>query len=47
MAQQNTTPKAPYAQPKLMTYGGFAQLTAAGSGATAEGMAMALLMRRA
>lgn len=37
--------KAAYAQPKLMVYGGFSQLTAAGSGAIQEGMMATALMR--
>ena len=37
--------KAAYAQPKLMVYGGFSQLTASGSGTIQEGMANSGLMR--
>jgi hypothetical protein len=45
MSNVEKTTKAAYAQPKLSVYGGFAQLTAAGSGLTQEGMAMTALMR--
>lgn len=38
--------KAPYAQPKLMVYGGFSQLTAGGSGVLVEGPNMGSMMRR-
>ncbi len=47
MSKQETAAKAPYVQPKLMVYGGFSQLTAAGSGALVEGAMMTALMRRA
>jgi hypothetical protein len=47
MSDSEKPAKAAYAQPKLMVYGGFSQLTAAGSGGILEGMAMTNLMRRA
>lgn len=46
MSKHNIAAKAPYAQPKLMVYGGFSQLTAAGSGVLVEGPNMGSLMRR-
>ncbi|MFN3990811.1 MAG: hypothetical protein ACK4IS_11185 [Erythrobacter sp.] len=39
--------KHTYAQPKLTIYGGFAQLTAAGSQGVAEGAMMTNVMRMA
>jgi hypothetical protein len=45
MSNVEKTTKATYAQPKLSVYGGFAQLTAAGSAGVVEGMAMTNLMR--
>lgn len=47
MSNVEKTTKATYAQPKLSVYGGFAQLTAAGSMGTPEGMAMTNAMRLA
>lgn len=38
--------KAPYAEPKLVIYGGFSQLTAGGSGVDIEGPNMGSRMRR-
>lgn len=46
MSKQEAAGKALYAQPKLVVYGGFSQLTAAGSSGIVEGMAMTSLMRR-
>ena len=46
MSNSQKPAKAPYTQPKLMVYGGFSQLTAAGSGAIVEGAGMMALMRR-
>jgi hypothetical protein len=39
--------KLAYAQPQLTVYGGFSQLTAAGSSGNLEGMAMTSMMRMA
>lgn len=39
MSKQEKVAKAPYAAPKLNVYGGFSQLTAAGSAGVPEGMA--------
>lgn len=47
MSNSEKLVKAPYAQPQLTVYGGFSQLTAAGSGAVVEGGGMVLGMRRA
>ena len=38
--------KTVYAQPKLVVYGGFSELTAGGSGANLEGAMMTALARR-
>lgn len=46
MSNSEKLGKATYAQPKLMVYGGFSQLTAAGSLNTVEGPNMMDLMRR-
>lgn len=46
MSKQEMATKAAYAQPKLTVYGGFSQLTAAGSGALVEGPNMGSRMRR-
>jgi hypothetical protein len=45
MSNSEKFAKASYAQPKLMVYGGFSQLTAAGSAGVLEGMAMTSAMR--
>jgi hypothetical protein len=45
MSKVEKTTKATYAQPRLAVYGGFTQLTAAGSGMIQEGMAMTAVMR--
>jgi len=45
MSNVEKTTKATYAQPKLSVYGGFTQLTAAGSAGILEGMAMTNVMR--
>lgn len=47
MSNQEKASKAAYAQPKLAVYGGFSQLTAAGSTGLLEGAMMTALMRRA
>jgi hypothetical protein len=47
MSNAEKTTKATYAQPKLSVYGGFAQLTASGSGTLVEGAMMTSLMRMA
>lgn len=47
MSNVEKTTKATYAQPKLSVYGGFTQLTAAGSAGIPEGMAMTAAMRLA
>ncbi len=46
MSNSEKLAKASYAQPKLMVYGGFSQLTAGGSGTLVEGAAMTAMMRR-
>lgn len=46
MSKQEVAGKALYAQPKLVVYGGFSQLTAAGSSGVVEGAMMTALMRR-
>jgi hypothetical protein len=38
--------KTVYAQPKLVVYGGFSELTAGGSGTNLEGAMMTSLVRR-
>ena len=45
MSNVKEATKSAYSQPKLAVYGGFAQLTAAGSSGNAEGNAMVNLMR--
>lgn len=40
MTKNENAPKAAYAQPKLAVYGGFSQLTAAGSNGGMEGVGM-------
>lgn len=45
MSNNEKTTKAAYAQPKLSVYGGFTQLTAAGSAGVLEGAMMTALMR--
>ena len=47
MSNSENGAKAPYAQPKLTVYGGFSQLTAAGSAGRPEGMAMTNMSRLA
>jgi hypothetical protein len=47
MSNVEKTTKATYAQPKLSVYGGFAQLTAAGSAGILEGAMMTNVMRMA
>lgn len=47
MSNAEKTTKAAYAQPKLSVYGGFSQLTAAGSAGIPEGMAMTNMSRLA
>jgi hypothetical protein len=47
MSNVEKTTKATYAQPKLSVYGGFTQLTAAGSAGILEGMLMTNVMRMA
>jgi hypothetical protein len=46
MSNNEKPAKAAYAQPTLTVYGGFSQLTAAGSGTIVEGAMMTALMRR-
>jgi hypothetical protein len=46
MSKQDQTAKIPYAQPQLMVYGGFSQLTASGSiNMTESAMAPGMMMR--
>lgn len=47
MSNLEMTTKAAYAQPKLTVYGGFSQLTAAGSQGQNEGLEMTAAMRMA
>lgn len=46
MTENEKRAKTAYAQPKLVVYGGFAELTAGGSGASLEGAMMTVLLRR-
>jgi len=45
MSKIEKVAKAPYAQPKLMVYGGFSQLTAAGSSGPVENGMMTNMIR--
>lgn len=47
MSNVEKTTKVTYAQPKLAVYGGFTQLTAAGSAGVLEGAGMMNVGRRA
>lgn len=46
MSNSDKAAKAVYAQPKLAVYGGFSQLTAAGSGASRETSSMGSMTDR-
>jgi hypothetical protein len=45
MIKNETLAKTSYAQPKLVVYGGFSELTAGGSGSSTEGT-MSVSLRR-
>lgn len=47
MTDNSKLTKNAYAQPKLVVYGGFSELTAAGSSGPVEGAMMTSLLRRA
>lgn len=46
MTENAKLAKNVYAQPKLVVYGGFSELTAGGSGTNLEGTGMTSLVRR-
>jgi hypothetical protein len=46
MTENANLAKTGYAQPKLVVYGGFSELTASGSGTSTEGAMMTSLVRR-
>lgn len=46
MTENANLAKTAYAQPKLVVYGGFSELTAGGSGANLEGAMMTAQLRR-